>query len=123
LTEFSARLVPLVPLPPLRRAADAMIHFDITNSGSLVWGAFGKRAVTVSYHWLDAARQPVVREGLRTSLPHDIKPGERVELACFLRAPEVAGRMTLVWTLVQENVAWFNDKNGQSSFECEVDIA
>ena len=60
---------------------------------------------------------------MRTNLPHDVRPGERVEVRCVLRAPETQGRMTLVWTLVQEQVAWFNEKNRKSLHASEIEIA
>jgi len=122
LAEFSVRLEPLAEIPPMRRATDAMLHVDVTNTSGADWGAFGKRAVAFSYHWLDADRRPIVFDGLRTSLPHDIGPGERVRLGCFVRAPEQAGRMTLVMTLVQEEVAWFNDCEPASAVERVVDV-
>ena len=123
LTEFSARLEPLVPVPAIPRAADAMLYLMVENTGSLVWEAYGKRPVTVSYHWFDASGRCIVFDGLRTNLPHDVKPGDCITLPCFVRAPEVAGRMTLVWTLVQEDVAWFDEKNAKVRFECQVNVA
>jgi hypothetical protein len=46
------------------------------------------------------ATGPIVFDGLRTSVPHDVDPGERVRVGCFVRAPEQPLRMTLVMTLV-----------------------
>ena len=122
LAEFSARLVPLATLPPLRRAADAMLDVEVTNTSRLPWGAFGKRAVAVSYHWLDAERRPTVFDGLRTHLPQDVRPGECVRVRCFVRAPEQPGRMTLVLTLVQEEVAWFDHRDPASCAEYSIDV-
>jgi hypothetical protein len=122
LAEFSARLVPLATLPPLRRAADAMLDVEVTNTSRVPWGAFGKRAVAVSYHWLDAERRPIVFDGLRTHLPQDVRPGECVRVRCFVRAPEQPGRMTLVLTLVQEEVAWFDHRDPASCAEYSVDV-
>jgi hypothetical protein len=122
LNQFSARLEPLAAFPSIHRASDAMWHLEITNTSGVTWGAFGKRAVAVSYHWLDAACNPVVFDGLRTSLPHDVAPGERVRIGCFVRAPERSGRMMLVTTLVQEDVAWFNERDAASCLECRVDV-
>ena len=122
LTDFSAHVEPLVRLAEIRRAADSIAHVEVTNTGSLPWGAFGKRAVAVSYHWFAATGAALVFDGLRTPLPHDVKPGERVRMPCFLRAPDTPGRMTLVWTLVQENVAWFNERNARACWQAEIDV-
>jgi hypothetical protein len=123
LTEFSARIEPLVRPSGMPRAGDAMVDLAVTNTGSVAWPAFGKRAVGVSYHWLDRRGTCVLFEGMRTNFPHDVRPGERVEVRCVLRAPETQGRMTLVWTLVQEQVAWFNEKNRKSLHASEIEIA
>lgn len=123
LTEFSAQLEPLAPPSSIPRAADAIVDLAVTNTGSVAWPAFGKRAVSVSYHWLDRRGKCVLFDGLRTSFPHDVRPGERVDVRCVLRAPDTPGRMTLVWTLVQEQVAWFNDKNRKSQHASEIELA
>jgi hypothetical protein len=62
-------------------------------------------------------------EGLRTTLPRHIAPGEILCLPCFLRAPETAGEFKVVWTLVQEEVAWFDERNTASRWECRVEVA
>lgn len=120
LKRFDARIVPLAEIPAMPPAADAVLNLAIANTGPVPWPAFGKRAVLASYHWRGRDGSTIVFDGLRTSLPRDIIPGERIELPCFLRAPEVAGRMRLVLTLVQEGVAWFDDRNPASA--CEVDV-
>jgi hypothetical protein len=123
LTEFSARLAPLARPSRMPCAADAMVDLAITNTSSVAWPAFGKRAVFVAYHWLDRRGRCVLYDGIRTNLPHDVRPGERVEVRCVLRAPDTPGRMTLVWTLVQEQVAWFNDRDRKSQHASEIEIA
>ncbi|HLX29229.1 MAG TPA: Wzt carbohydrate-binding domain-containing protein [Casimicrobiaceae bacterium] len=122
LTQFNATLAPLVEIPPMPRAAEAVVNLAIANTGSLPWPAFGKRAVLASYHWREPDGSTIVFDGLRTTLPRDIMPGESIELPCVLRAPEIAGRMRLVLTLVQEDVAWFDDRNPASACEVEVEI-
>lgn len=51
-------------------------------------------------------------DGLRTPLPRDIGPDERVSLKAMIQAPEREGRYVIEVTLVQEGVAWFPDKDG-----------
>lgn len=72
----------------------------------------GRNAVTLSYHWLDQKDRPVVIDGLRTPLPHDLSPGEAVQLQAAIQAPDQPGRYTLQMTLVQEGVAWFPERGG-----------
>jgi cell division protein FtsN len=72
----------------------------------------GLNAVNLSYHWLDQKDRPVVFDGLRTPLPHDLSPGEAVQLNAAIQAPDQPGRYTLEVTLVQEGVAWFPERDG-----------
>lgn len=123
LTDFAAQLSPQVKLKSMTRASDMLVELKVTNLGCEVWSAFGKRSVRVSYHWLDAQGVVVEFDGLRTTLSRDIAPGEILCLACFLRAPETAGEFELVWTLVQEEVAWFDERNTASRCECAVTVA
>jgi hypothetical protein len=69
-------------------------------------------AVNLSYHWLNRRGEMIVLDGLRTSLPRDLKPGESVALKAAIQAPAKPGRYILEVTLVQESAAWFPDKNG-----------
>ncbi len=43
-------------------------------------------------------------------------------MPCVLRAPDQLGELTLVLTLVQEEVAWFNDCNPYSQVEIPVTV-
>jgi hypothetical protein len=122
LTCFEAKLAPLADIPSMPRGAEAVVHVMIANTGPVAWPAFGKRAIVASYHWRERDGSTVVFDGLRTNLPHDVMPGETFELPCLLRAPEIAGEMRLVLTLVQEDVAWFDDRNPASAYEVELEI-
>jgi cell division septation protein DedD len=72
----------------------------------------GRRAVNLSYHWIDRRGDVVVFDGLRTPLPYDVAAGESVRLNASIRAPDRAGKYTLEVTLVQEAVAWFPERDG-----------
>ena len=83
----------------------------------------GRNAVNFSYHWLDQKNRAVVFDGLRTPLPHDLRPGDAVELNAAIQAPERPGRYTLVMTLVQEGVAWFSERDGAITVPVQVSEA
>jgi hypothetical protein len=103
---------------PTEMVVGQTVSADVTfkNASSKTWPSKpdprGRNAVNLSYHWLDRKRQMVVLDGLRTPLPHDLKPGESVTLRAAIRAPETAGEYMLHVTLVQEGVAWFSEKDG-----------
>lgn len=86
------------------------VTLALKNPTSETWPA-GTGAVTVNiaYHWMTAdGTKPVVFEGLRTQLPHDIAPGESITLNnVVVLAPPNPGAYRLQMTLVQETIAWF----------------
>jgi len=122
LTDFSATLTPMTLVDSLDRAADVLVELDVTNVGTEKWGAIGRRAVHIAYHWMREDGSLLEFDGLRTTLPRDVEPGETVRVSCFLRAVEERGVARLVWTLVQEEVAWFDERKPTSRFECMVTI-
>ena len=115
LTDFRASLAGPTHIGEIQRGVDCLGTLRVTNSGSERWGAYGRQSVQVSYHWLGMDGSTLVFEGLRTALPHDVPPGQTVTLKCFLRAPDVEGEMQLLWTLVQEEVAWFDAQQPHAS--------
>jgi SAM-dependent methyltransferase len=64
--------------------------------------------IFVSYRWLDRRRRPIVQEGLRSSLPRPLEPGESCQVAVRIKAPATAGDYLLELDLVEEGVTWFS---------------
>jgi len=111
LREFSAQLRQLEDIQTLQTSDGLLVGMEITNTSSSKWPATGKRPVQLSYRWYQAEGAVVVANGLRTRLPEDVEPGNRVTVRGLLRAPDIPGSMTLRWDLVQEHVQWFSDAN------------
>jgi hypothetical protein len=120
LRDFHAELHASDRLLDVRRGADGLMLLDIVNRGAETWPAYGRQCVHVSHHWLAEDGRAMMFDGLRTALPHDVRPGQTVQLRCFFRAPEQEGKARLVWTLVQEEVAWFDHREVGSRLEQEV---
>jgi hypothetical protein len=103
---------------PAEMTVAQTVSADVTvkNASTKTWpgkpNQKGRHAVNLSYHWLDAKRQMVIFDGLRTPLPRDLGPGESVTLRATMQAPEKAGKYLLHVTMVQEAVAWFSDNDG-----------
>jgi len=103
---------------PAQMTAGRTATADITirNTSKSKWPSKsnekGRNAVHLSYHWFDRKGAVVVFDGLRTPLPHDIQPGESVQLRATIQPPDRAGKYTLEVTLVQESVAWFPERDG-----------
>lgn len=111
LRDFRAELQAVDGLGEVRRGTDGLMTLTVRNAGRETWGAYGRQAVHVSHHWLAEDGSIAMFDGLRTSLPYDVPPGHSLRLDCFFRAPDVAGEAVLVWTLVQEEVAWFDERD------------
>jgi hypothetical protein len=88
-----------------------VISCEITNNGSQTWPIAGVRPVSISYHWLHANRTLATFDGLRTRPPYAMLSEEKQPLAVQIQAPYEPGDYVLQLTAVQENVAWFDEKN------------
>lgn len=122
LQDFSARLTPLSEVTATQTGAELMVDIQIENTGVATWQSTGKNPVCLSYHWHDMEGNVVENDGLRTCLPRDIQPGERMKLVGLLRAPQSRGALRLIWTLVQEGVGWFDMNNRESQFAVDVTV-
>jgi SAM-dependent methyltransferase len=82
----------------------------ITNTGTVVWRAEGRRfggQVTCGLKVCDV-RGDVLREDLgRTALPRDVAPGESLEIEITVAGALPAGRYALRYDMVVEGVTWF----------------
>jgi tRNA (mo5U34)-methyltransferase len=88
-------------------------QFRVQNTGSLPWsalgeGASGKGAIKLGAHLL--ARDEIRDwDYARCDLPCDVAPGEAVQMACQLPAPETSGDYMLEFELVSEHMTWFGE--------------
>ena len=83
----------------------------VRNVGARRWPCRGANAVNVSYHWHrpETTQVDFVREGLRSALPADLRPGEEAIVRCRVAAPRGAGDFILEFDLVRKHVGWFAD--------------
>lgn len=98
-------------LPATARAGQiAHVPLTVRNDGPFDWNATGDDPVNISHHWRTAAGDLIVWDGFRTSLPHDVRPGESVDVEVWFFAPAAPGSYVLEIDAVQESVTWFADK-------------
>ncbi|HSH04025.1 MAG TPA: O-antigen ligase family protein [Anaerolineae bacterium] len=88
------------------------ITITITNHGHLLWQSTGPNPFNLGARYAPATSNDWLRE-LRWPLPTLIKPGETVLMTIPFTAPAQPGQYQLNWDLVHEQIAWFQDKNGQ----------
>jgi hypothetical protein len=89
---------------------------ELENAGSAPWSEL----VRLSYHWLDERGNPLIWDGVRTSVPL-LRPGERGVVEAPVRAPIPPGRYRLSLDLVAELRAWFAELGGEA-LDAAVDV-
>ena len=123
LSEFAASIECGACPATLRADELIQVPIRILNRSGSVWPCSSLYPVHVSYRWRNGADRIVGGEGIRTALPRDVRPGESVTVAGRVRAPRVKGLLKLQWTLVQEGVAWFGDRDPASIREMPIRVA
>jgi hypothetical protein len=83
---------------------------ELENSGSVPW----RDGIFLAYHWLDDRGNPIVWDGLRTTLPV-VAPGERIVVEPRVRAPIPPGRYRLAFDMVAEFRAWFSELGSETA--------
>jgi ubiquinone/menaquinone biosynthesis C-methylase UbiE/uncharacterized protein (DUF3820 family) len=120
--------IELVDTPRAFRAAPGArlgLRLRVVNTGNTLW--LDERRpqgghVAVGGHLLDADRRMLELDLFRALLPRRVAPGESVELACELPAPDRAGRYFVELDLVDEGIAWFGP-TGSPTLELEVVVS
>jgi len=92
----------------------------VRNRGAITWPSSGDRPVNLTYKWLDADRNVVVADGLRTHLGREIAPYKEIELEARVQFPPEAGQYILQLDLVHEFVTWFQWK-GSPVHEVQIE--
>lgn len=93
-------------LPVFQAGATQDVWIVAWNRGDSTWASTGHGGVYLSYHWRSPTGEVVEWDGLRTTFPAPIGPGEPRSLRMSVRAP-VAGDYVLEIAMVREGVAWF----------------
>lgn len=110
--EFSENDIPNTMTAGNKLSADVAIR----NISKQTWpsqpNAKNLNQVNLSYRWKDPKGRVLIADGVRTPLPRNLAPGESVRLKMNIAAPERPGRYLIEVTLVQEGVAWFDERGG-----------
>ena len=98
--------------PPVRWEAGSTLAIPCTvvNDGRAIYVSAPPNPVQLCYRWFDGKQRPVgAGSWIHTPLPRSLPPSESVETSLSVKAPDVPGRYVLAVTLLQEDVAWFDD--------------
>ncbi len=94
----------------------------LKNDGNITWGRTGDYRVCLGYRWYTIAGQEVAVADIRTSMPHDVKPGWLVVFEnARVQAPPMPGSFILRWDLVMEPDSWFW-KKGSPRGDIRVEV-
>jgi len=104
--------------------ASVLVHVENASSG--VWpalgGSQGAGRVMLGARWITAAGAPLEGNEPRAALPADCAPGQAANLVLWFTVPERGGGYTLELDMVQEHVAWFQEKGSRPvPVRCAVD--
>lgn len=110
---FRADVAFELPAEPIEAGGIANVPVTIRNAGAHTWLTTAKGGtgnVTVANRWLAEDGTVLVADDARAFLPHDLSAGADASVSLFVHAPAEPGRYRLQIDLVQEAVAWFQDK-------------
>jgi acetolactate synthase-1/2/3 large subunit len=103
---------------------DRVLSCVVDNAGTALLVTAPPHPVHLSYKWFEAETGRWLREpeGLRMRLPHTLVPGRPATCRLKLWAPPTPGNYRLRITLVQEDVAWFDDIHPENGCEHAVEV-
>jgi hypothetical protein len=118
-----------LPIPQIYKQDIHLIHFDkniktvdriaeaivtIKNTSNFTWSGQGEHPIHFSYRWLDETGKIAdfdkTGNGMRTILPTELKPGQKIALLVSIKTPPTGGKYTLVLSMVEEGRFWFYEK-------------
>lgn len=85
----------------------------VRNDGFLTWRSSGPNPIYLGAHWYPASANKKLGAEPRWPLPQVVRPGDSVVLSVPVQAPLQPGNYQLEWDMVQEQIVWFSEKNGQ----------
>ncbi|MEP7198183.1 MAG: NBR1-Ig-like domain-containing protein, partial [Chloroflexota bacterium] len=95
---------------------------SLRNDGGKTWAMGGNNPVRLAYNWYDRHNQRVlVKQDIRSFMPHDVAPGDAVDVSIDLLAPDRPGAMTLRFDLVEEGITFFGDQ-GSPPLDKEIAV-
>jgi len=116
------QLAAITPISSMLSGQEVELAVNIINLSNENWVGDTNNPINASYHWLGLLGEPHLFDGCRTRLPESgIMPGDSLSLGVRVLAPKECGCYTLVLTLVQEGVCWFEQRGFKpASLQIEV---
>ena len=107
----------------MRAAATRVLPCSVTNLGPCAYASARPHPVELCYRWFGANEIPIGADRwIRTPLPRVVEPNETLRVAMRVEAPTTPGNYTLVVTLLQEGIAWFDEVDPSCCARAEVRV-
>lgn len=94
----------------------------VRNRSPFALRSLGDTPVNLSYRWAEAGGRWIVRDGERTHLFPELPAHSEHTYDLRAIAPPCSGEFALLVTLVQEQVAWFQDWDARNAVRCMVHV-
>jgi uncharacterized protein YcfL len=120
--DMQTKIVAAIP-ERAETATQMRLRVDVANTGAAAFATSGRLPVHFSYRWYDESGvQAEPGRSLHTALEDVLLGGESTRLAPLVVTPRVAGRYTLALSLVQHDVAWFDDIDPASGLRVPMTV-
>jgi hypothetical protein len=107
----------------MRAATTVIVPCTVRNDGAVTLTSGGKHPVFVCYRWYDSDGQLTeVGRSIHTPLPAPLGPGDSASVAARVAAPRNEGNHRLCLTLLQSEVAWFDDVDPANGVQSVVEV-
>jgi len=91
------------------------ILLNVKNISTETWPLTkSDNSVSLGYYWMEYSKEKPMEGGGRIFLPYDLSPGQSIKLNAIVKAPANPGKYILRFSMVQEKVAWFNDRGAKT---------
>jgi hypothetical protein len=108
----------------LRARGVVTVPWTISNDGDVALMTGGTHPVFACYRWFDASgNQSEVGDSIHTALPAPLEPGASMTVPVPIAAPRYAGGYELRVTLLQSEIAWFDDVDSSNGCVARVAVS
>lgn len=122
-SQFNGKLLSLKPIPSLMPGHQVNLDVTIVNQSNQIWLGDVIHPIYLSYHWLTVSDELLIYEGIRTPLPESgISAGKSIDTEMIVEAPNQPGIYSLVLTLLQDRIGWF-EENGFEALQVRVVVS
>lgn len=114
---YKQKITSANPPQTLKVNEKVTMQVTVTNIGNEPWRMLasdvkGSNMVTLGFQWLDSTGAQI--QNGRAMLSQDLMPKSSVTLEVNAQAPSKPGDYSLRFSMVQEAVAWFYEKDAES---------